>query len=397
MNILVITQSLWPEGSGGELATYLYIDLLTKNGVNVKVALASNNLNNAWARLSIYNIPTTGYGKYAIVTPFALKKLERLINWADIVYFTGLFALIPLIKCKYRKPIVVHLHSTFPACSIGTSYNLVKNSPCTLNSTFLTCSKCITFYEQFNGRNTREIFTSGILNSTTGLVYAYFLEQADAVVFVSEFQRALVLRRLPSIAKKSSVIYNLFPELRHTSIEGNDVGYFGGISLLKGFPVLMRAWSKIYGKHNSRLHISLADKIRNHKKYLESLKIIPYTKLSGSAFDEVYQNIRVVSVPSLLPEALPYMVSEACLRGRLVIASAVGGIPEQVTGLKGVRLVKPNDPEELANAIDWALSMDRNEATELGLRNHEGLLKKLNNYTSVSQLIEVFKNVQSCE
>jgi glycosyltransferase involved in cell wall biosynthesis len=45
----------------------------------------------------------------------------------------------------------------------------------------------------------------------------------------------------------------------------------------------------------------------------------------------------------------------------------------------------------------YILRTDVARNLELGLRNHEGLLKKLNNYTSVSQLIEVFKNVQSCE
>lgn len=41
MNVLILSEKLWPEGSGGELATYLYTKLLIENDVDVKVAISS--------------------------------------------------------------------------------------------------------------------------------------------------------------------------------------------------------------------------------------------------------------------------------------------------------------------------------------------------------------------
>ena len=58
MNVPVLSETLWSEGSGGELATYLYANLLARNHVNVKVAmtLSSNSLNKLWDNLPVYNI-----------------------------------------------------------------------------------------------------------------------------------------------------------------------------------------------------------------------------------------------------------------------------------------------------------------------------------------------------
>lgn len=58
-----------------------------------------------------------------------------------------------------------------------------------------------------------------------------------------------------------------------------------------------------------------------------------------------------VAVPSRWYENFPYAVLEAQAEGRAVVASALGGIPEQIeSGVDG-ELVPPNDPDTLADAI----------------------------------------------
>ena len=92
-------------------------------------------------------------------------------------------------------------------------------------------------------------------------------------------------------------------------------------------------------------------------------------------------------------EPAPYVVVEALLRGRLFIASRVGGIPEITEGAPGVRFVEPGDVDGLAGALNWALSMDRSEAVELGLRNREYALRRFNNERAVKALVKVFESV----
>lgn len=74
---------------------------------------------------------------------------------------------------------------------------------------------------------------------------------------------------------------------------------------------------------------------------------------------ELLQRIReagAVAVPSRWHENFPYAVLEAQAEGRAVVASRMGGIPEQVSpGIDG-ELVPPDDPEALAAAIGRLLT-----------------------------------------
>lgn len=398
MNLLIVSEAFFPEGRGGELATYLYAKLLNNSGVDVRVITASTSsiTKGKIDGLIIYKIPTRKLTKYSIMSkiPILFKGYsKRLFEWSDIIYMTGWFPAIPFIKHKFRKSVVVHLHSSFPACPIGTAYDLTRYSLCTLNKLFPRCIICIKSYERFNAKGVLETMFSSILNSIIGLGYINFLKYADAVIFVSKFQRELVLKRLQTTANRFFVIYNPLPKLPYIPVKGDDFGYFGGTNPLKGFRVLIHAWSKVCSKYNSKLHISLAEKLLKHKVTFEKMKINLYGKLSGHIYDEVYKNIKAVLVPSVAPEALPYVVSEACLRGRVVIASRVGGIPEQVKGLKGIRLVEPGNVNELAEMIEEVLMMDKKEAVELGMKNREDILRKFDNSKIVNCLIYVFEKI----
>jgi len=72
--------------------------------------------------------------------------------------------------------------------------------------------------------------------------------------------------------------------------------------------------------------------------------------LSGSAYRDALRQASVVVVPSLGAEVSPTVVAEAFAAGIPVVASAVGGIPELVTGDRGV-LVEPGDVAGLRSAV----------------------------------------------
>ncbi len=63
------------------------------------------------------------------------------------------------------------------------------------------------------------------------------------------------------------------------------------------------------------------------------------------------QTVRVVIVPSLWPENFPYAVLEAQAANRAVVASRIGGIPEQIDDGVDGRLVPPDDVAALADAV----------------------------------------------
>ena len=82
-----------------------------------------------------------------------------------------------------------------------------------------------------------------------------------------------------------------------------------------------------------------------------------------------------VAVPSRWPENFPYAVLEAQLAGRAVVATRVGGIPEQIRDGEDGMLVPPGDPVALAGAIEGLLC-DRVRAAEMGRRGRERVRKE---------------------
>ncbi|MBS7612449.1 glycosyltransferase family 4 protein [Candidatus Bathyarchaeota archaeon] len=389
MNVLILSEKLWPEGSGGELATYLYTRLLIENDVNVKVAISSTpNYFEAWSELPIYMIPVLGRGKYTIVPMF--KKVRELFKWSDIVYCTDFFPTIPLIKQAFKKPVVVHIHSYFPTCPVGSLYNLKENSICKSNNR--NCVNCILYYEKSHRRSSKLALTSTLLNSTVGRHFLSFLKFADALIFVSRAQKTLFLKHAPNLFIPSYVIYNPLPKLSLAPINGDDLGYFGGLSPLKGFHILLKALLKTYHKRQVRIHATKMEHLAGLEP-LREIEIVSYGRLYGSSYEGVYKRIRGVVLPSIYQEPLPYVAAEALLKGRLLVATRVGGVPEMAEGLKGALIVKPNDADNLADALDQVLSMDRSEVVELGLKNRKGILKKFDNDRTVNELIRVFERV----
>ena len=389
MNVLVLSETLWPEGSGGELATYLYAKLLIQEGLDVKIVVQSiSSYFKTWNELSIHNIPALGSGKYAGV-PMP-KRLKELLRWSEVVYFTSLFHLIPLAKHVYKKPAIVHLHSYFPACPIGSLYNLKENSVCEPDRR--DCTRCIWCYERGHLRSSKQALASILLNSIVGKYFHSFLKLADALIFVSKAQKDLFLKHTSNFFIPSHVIYNPLPELPYTPLQGDNLGYFGGLSPLKGFYILLKAWSKVHHKHQAKIYATKMGELAS----LESLKkigILSYGRLDENSYEDVYRKIKAVIFPSIWQEPLPYVVSETLLRGKLLVASRVGGVPEIVEGLRGVLMVEPKDINSLVDALEHVLSMDRSEAVELGLKNREDILRKFDNSRTVNELIRVFEKV----
>jgi glycosyltransferase involved in cell wall biosynthesis len=178
-------------------------------------------------------------------------------------------------------------------------------------------------------------------------------------------------------------------------MEGDDIGFLGGFDPIKGFNTLYRAWTKIFPKHSSRkLHVAGSGKGYRLPVDFESKGIVTYGHLMPPLeILKVIRKVRVITVPSLSPEPAPYSAVETCLYGRLLIASEIGGIPETVGDLPGVKLIPPRDVDKLSDALEWALSMSHDEAVELGLKNRENTLRRFDKHKSVNKLIKIFEKV----
>ena len=82
-------------------------------------------------------------------------------------------------------------------------------------------------------------------------------------------------------------------------------------------------------------------------------------------------------------EGLPYVLLEAGLAYRPVIATAVGGIPEIIEDTQTGLLVPPKNITALAGAIFWMLSNPAERAV-LGKKLNE----KITNFFTLEQMVD---------
>ncbi|MEM2130589.1 MAG: glycosyltransferase, partial [Candidatus Bathyarchaeia archaeon] len=192
------------------------------------------------------------------------------------------------------------------------------------------------------------------------------------------------------------IIYSPLPNLSPVPINGDDFGYFGGPSYLKGFHVLLKAleYHKLQGLVPLTVH---ATKFYGFDKrlavFLNEKGIILYNKLESNEMDQVYQKVKTVIVPSIWDEPFGYVVVEALLRGRLVIASRIGGIPELVEGCKGVFLFDAGDITELAEKIEYVNGLNKEKLSKLVIHNKKILLTRFKNQMIVKHFYELFNSI----
>ena len=130
---------------------------------------------------------------------------------------------------------------------------------------------------------------------------------------------------------------------------GAGFGFIGRIEPEKGIEVLLRAMTNLDG--DWRLRIAG----RGEAAYVARLRgAFPDSRIDwlGQVEAEAfYGGVDVVVAPAIWAEPFGRVVVEALTRGRGVIASRIGGLPEAAAGAGRVTLVAPGDVAALAAAL----------------------------------------------
>jgi len=404
MNILFLSELFFPHGSGAELATFLYARLLSRVGFKIVVVtnrFASEPEITKTGNLVVQRLPL--FEKHDATKYSMLKRLDvlltghmrRMIKWADLVYVPRFwFSTIPLAKA-YRKPVLTHLHDYIPVCPLSNMYDFSRNSDCSSRSTFCS-ARCIFAYERVRGRSSEETLASAALNSSLGRFLPQFVRHSDAIVCVSKTQKRIITEKDATLRHKIHVVYNPLPEYSSARTSGDDFGYFGGPSYLKGFHVLCRAMKDLRKETNVPLRIHATQFPNSEGRLLKSFgsnELLLYCKLEKDQYEHLYKKIRTVIVPSIWHEPWPYTVAEALAQGRLVIASRVGGIPEQVQGCNGAYLSEAGNTSELAESIQAVHGLKKEEAANLGAQNKSTFLRRFDNESTLKRFINLCDNL----
>ena len=400
MNILFMSEVFFPHGSGAEYATYLYAKLLKEEGVNVSVITNRFEGEAAFSEegtLRIYRLSlfkNAGSLKYSVLKRLdvlASSFLNNMLDWADVVYFPRFwFPAIALAKA-HRKPVIVHMHDYVSVCSLSSLFDEAEAAICPKTRRF--CSpKCVYSFEKAHNRNLLGTLSSVLLNTTVGRYFPKLSKLADAIICVSTRQKELLIERERAFQNKTYVVYNPFPDYSNLEIKGKSFGYFGGPDPLKGFTVLYNAASQINKRSPKSLDIQCTKFNTTNLKFANELGKMGFRlhkRLEIADLENLYMQLKSVLVPSIWNEPWPYTIVEALVRRRFVVASRIGGMPEQVAGCKGVILVQPGDSKMLADAIEHVMDLSMEEVVDLGSQNREAFLSRFNNYSSVRKFINL--------
>jgi len=367
----VVTKFFWPEGGGGELATYLIAkDVLSKY---FRVTIISGTKEPAADVLK--------HCRYVWWHPFTEKykpiewlklienagQLARLVKQADIVYIPS-HTLLPLaIIAKRIKPdvkVVVHLHNYQPLTY--TSVVLAGKRP--NMATDLMVERCE------HGSSLRAVFAG--MGHYINLASRPALHYADKVVCVSRRQHEILTENLPTLKSKAIVVYNPPPQLpnveKSLDLEPT-IHYTGGGSYVKGFHVFMQAALNILKQGNRASFLLTKEFKREHVVLIRKLDDTfkkTFRLLGHLSHDDVlklYSRSYAVLVPSTWEEPLPYVIFEAMAAGLIPVVTEMTGSKDLVK-LVDPSLVVPLDVDAISMKIVEVLSMDIREKETLSRR-----------------------------
>lgn len=143
--------------------------------------------------------------------------------------------------------------------------------------------------------------------------------------------------------------------------QSNRLLYVGRLEHVKGVDILIRAMTKVAAAIPS-VHLTVVGdgNVRQElEKYTDDHNLNKNITFKGWVENaqvlRYYYDTSAFVIPSIWPENLPTVCIEALAAGRPVIGSRTGGIPELVNDGKTGRIVEPEDPNELASAIESVL------------------------------------------
>ena len=391
---IVIANKFWHRRGGQERLMFDEIAWLEAAGHEVAHFSATHpeNDNSPW---SDYFAPYLEIGVHSTLSARQRVRAARRMFWngdaarrfarllqefrPDLVHVHGIHRQISpsiLFEAKRaRVPVVQTLHDYHPICPADVLLlgDRIACDPPRCGR--INVTPCVLYHCVHHS-------LSRSLLAAVELLWRRWVIQYESLVDAFICPSRYMASRIAADAFPNTAIHvlpNAVPEqsCRGSASAGKSFVYAGRLAHEKGLPTLLSAASlarvELVVAGDGPMRASLQTSAPPNVRFVG--------RLSGQAVDHLLQTGRAAVLPSECVENAPMAVLEAMTLGRPVVASRMGGIPEQVRdGIDGL-LVRPGDVLELAAALriladspDWADRMGsaaRHRATALfGPRRH---------------------------
>jgi len=301
---------------------------------------------------------------FPVVRKPNLRALANLIRETDVVQLVGPCLLPLLIARLLGKPVVIEHHGYPPVCPNGLLFYQPTKTVCPghfLAHRYAECLRC-------------NAATVGWFNSFRMLLLTFPRRWLCQRVAANTPISVHVQNRLQ--LPRSRVIYYGIPEphtdarLHVTSLSNGGplcFAYVGRLVSLKGLPLILEAAKKLklagYSFHLK--FVGDGPERRELESMAEKLGLAKYVEfngfITGPAFQITMSEVAAVLMPSVWEETAGLAAIEQMMRGKLVIASDIGGLGEVVDGC-GLRF-PAGSSEALTNCMRRVL--DHPEIVEL--------------------------------
>lgn len=316
----------------------------------------------------------------------AVRQFTRLI--ADfhphIIHVHGIHRQIsPAILDVARKssiPVAQSLHDFHLICPANTLLyrNMALCSPRRCGN--LWFGPCV------RGRCVRGSFVTSALSATeTAWAHVRRSYQRGVKRFICPSEFTSMQMQLAGWKVPSDVVPNGIAPEPPSELVGDDFAVIGRLSREKGIDIALEA------ARSARAKLTVAGdgplRSRLQSDYPEAT-FAGY--LNGQQVRDLIRRSRAIVVPSLCFENAPMSILEAMAAGVPVIASRIGGIPEQVTdGVDGL-LVEPGD------AVGFSLAMKRLVddpalADRLGVEARQTVARRFSPEAHLSSLVKTYE------
>ncbi len=320
----------------------------------------------------------------------ALKRQIAEIE-PDIIYvhhLAGRQAISELLESGRPAIRFFHDHKLF--CLREHKYKTISHQTCT-QPTGWRCYPCLGFINRSEGRIPVKISSLGKLQAEQAVN-----KKLSGFIVASEYMKKhLTAHGFPADKIKVIPLYSWRDREEEPGKDGNYILYSGQIVRGKGIDILLKAMKLI----NTQIPLIIAGSGRQKQEYEEltqKLGLNELVKFNGFVNQEKLMKLNrdctCLVMPSRVPETFGLSGLEAMSWSKPVVASDVGGISQWLKhGINGY-LIKGNDPQAMASALDKLLS-DRVRAAEMGRAGYVIYKKEFTPEVHLDSLMKYFERV----
>lgn len=343
-------------------------------GVQKHVALLAHGLLKAGHLPTVVTETAAGSSSdrdlaFPVVRQPRLPALWRLIGEADLLHLAGPPFVALMVGLVRRKPVVIEHHGYQAICPNGLLLHASRETACPGHFMAGEYEQCVTCVARTSG------WWCGLSRLLITFPRRWMCSRAAINTAVSRHVENRL--QLP----RSRTIYHGIPDAIDdnkslVSISSRPIcfGFVGRLVEEKGLMVLLEAASRLQKQGYNFCLKFIGDGPERARLENEVLKRglgsrVTFTGfLTGEALQHATADLMAVVMPSIMEETAGLAAIEQMMRGRLVIASDIGGLGE-VVGEAGLKF-PPGDAGQLAACMKRVL--DETEiASEIGARARE--------------------------